>query len=157
MIKLENSGGLPQSRCLIVVQSETDLAAVSVSTENVREEVRGEWVDSTVNVRQTIGCFIEGKPFKLGGKIASAYAVECPAAFKVVCEVEAKMDLTTAYEKGDKSKEFCRVALVRVVEVWASATKCLWRAQDGAKPASEQVATLGANGRINKPEAVART
>jgi len=151
MITLENAGGLPQARALLVIQSETDVPSVSLSVETVREEVRGEWVDSTLNGRQVVGCFIEQKPFKLSGKVARAYAVECPSAFKVVVEVEAKMALSSTYEKGDKSKEFCQVSLVRVVEVWSTPSKRLWAAQEAASGASvKPAATLDAAGRIVK-------
>ena len=150
MIKLENAGGLPQSRCLLVIQSETEAPSVSLTTENVREQVDGEWVDSQMNVRQVVSAFVEGKPFKLGAKIAQMYAVECPAAFKVVVEIEAKTVLSSAYEKGDKSKESTQVSMLRVVEVWASSTKSLWKAKDGGNGATEPAATLDSGGRIQK-------
>lgn len=155
MIKLENAGSLPQARCLVALQSETEVPSVSLSTEDVREEKDGKWETSAANVRQVVSAFVDHKPFKLSGKIASAYAVECPAAFKVVVEVEVKVVLSTAYEKGDKSKEGMQISLVRVVEVWGTAAKRLWSAYDGGNGASKPPLELDSNGRIGKPAAIA--
>jgi hypothetical protein len=153
MIKLETTAAaLPQVLALLVIQSASSVPGVALSTETIREEVNGQWVDSVANMRQFVAGYIDGKPFRLSGKVNHLEAVEVPACFKAVVEVEAKMALTTAYEKGDKSKEFCQVSLVRVVEVWETATKCLWRAKDAAgnghaePPAQMDPAT----GRISK-------
>jgi len=156
MITLENNASLPQARCLLTLEARGDSPAISIITEPVREEVNGEWIDSRENVRQTLSCFIDGKPFKLAGKLAAAYAVECAACARVLVEIEVKMVLSTAYEKGDKSKESAQLSLVRVVEVWGTKAKKLWSAEDAAKSNGHApAASMDASGRIQKPEGVA--
>jgi len=168
MIVLETSAAMPQARGLmrLTLESEGDIASISLVAEDVRTEERGEWKTSMTEGRQGLSCFMDGKPFKLSsGKLPLAYIISGPTAqegvetvrqsvtaFKVVVEVQAKIDRSTAWEKGDKSRDFCVVSLVRVVEVWSSATKCLWSEKMAGNGHVKASATLSANGRIEKPE-----
>lgn len=158
MIKLENVGSLPQASSLLVIQSQQDGPAVSLTVETLREknDGTGEWTESAKFMKQGISCYIDGVAVQLSAKVDHLEAVECAAAFKVVVEVDLKMTLSTAFEKGDRSKQFAQLNLVRVVEVWGSATKQLWSARKGllggnGESSRQPAAILGENGRIQKP------
>jgi len=126
MIKLENTGSLPQARALLTIQSLGDSPAISLFAEDINAKVGDAWQIDVANKRQKIVTFVEGDAFELGGKVSHLDAVECHGAYKVVVEVEVETMLTQAYAKGDRSKEIAVVSLVRVVEVWATVTKKLW-------------------------------
>lgn len=132
MIKLETkAAALPQMVALFTLSSVGNTPGVALTTAGVREERNGEWHDSVSHVMQTVAGYMDGKPFALTGKVSHLDAVEIPAAFKVVLQVEVRTALSQAYEKGDRSKQIVTLSLSKVVEVWESAEKCLWRAKDG--------------------------
>ncbi len=151
MIKLENAGTFPQAKCLLVIQGVGELSSVSLSTEEIKEEVGGTWLPSAASVRQFVSTFVDGKPLKLSAKVPVMQAVVCEVAFKVVVEIDVKSQLSSAYEKGDKSREMSVLTLVRVVEVWSSATKRLWAAADAGTGATKSpVTTMDSSGRLVK-------
>jgi hypothetical protein len=156
MIKLENTGALPQSRVMLAIQSETDTPSLSLSAEPFSEFGEDEkWGESKSHLMQKVSGFVRGAAFTMEGKVLQHDAVAVAGAHKVVVEIVLAEQTLGAFAAGKKSKTVQTVNLVRVVEVWGSPTKRLWSALDGGNGATAKpAASLDASGRIVKPEVV---
>lgn len=132
MIKLETSNLAPSAVATIEIRSAGVGTSVILSTANAGGFVNEKWVNELLGKKQQILTFIgaDGAPCSLEGVVQETDAVEIAAAYKVVVQVDLANELTTASAAGRKSKGYTRLDLVRVVEVWDSVTKCLWKAKD---------------------------
>lgn len=151
MIKLETQNQSPSATTLLEIKSAGVGTSVILSTADAGGFVNEKWVNALLGKKQQILTFIgaDGAPCSLEGVVLEEYAVEIAAAFKVVVQVDLSNELTTAAAVGRKSKAYTRLELVRVVEVWDSPTKCLWRAKDdGVKAATSSVDM--ATGKLSK-------
>ena len=81
-------------------------------------------------------------------------SIEIAAAWKVVVEVQISTQSLPTFEAGRKSRTLLAVSVLRVVEVWASPKKCLWRASETPGAAAAGSPTFDMNtGRIAAPKA----
>jgi hypothetical protein len=130
MIKLENtSGNSPKALTALLIQGAGASSTVSLSTEAMRANVGGEWKDDPAHLRQIVS-FIgsDGQALSLEGKVLEGEAVEISGAQKVVVLVELASSLSATRQAGQQSRQFTALQVVRVVEVWESASKRLYAA-----------------------------
>lgn len=131
MIKLESKNLMPSSVAVLTIQSAGDVAGVSLSTEEVREQdaQSQQWSVSKTKRKQII-TFIgsDGQPCSVEGTVYENEAIEIPGAYKILVEVRVSVELKAAYQAGRVSKAYTSLEVVRVVEVWADAKKALWTA-----------------------------
>lgn len=131
MIKLENPTNAPQAFAALLLQSLSEVPTISISAEPVRSNLNGAWVDDPKKRRQTV-TFIssDGSPVTLTGIVEETEAIEIAGAFKVVVLVNPSTELKGAFEAGRVSRAYTALELVRVVEVWSTASKKLWSASE---------------------------
>ena len=139
MHKLETTLAAPVAQAIFTVQSESEAPTIILTTSDSWKPSEDDWLKDDTKRKQVIS-FIsdEGRTVELAGAVSEPNAVECPAAHKVVALVTLRLDR--------KSGQM-RLAVARIVEVWASGTKKLWAAPDWQqKPGS----TLASDGKITK-------
>lgn len=150
MIKLENPTNAPQASTLLAIQSLNQLPTVSLTVDEKapRKRVGETWIEDNDHRSQSIS-FINahGDPVAIEGLVPTDECVQIAGAFKVVAQVRLFQGLKGAFERGGVSKSYTGLELVRVVEVWSSATKCLWRAANGHE-ATAPAKTLNEAGRV---------
>lgn len=148
MIKLENPSNAPQAFFRLLIQSLSDVPTISLSVDEKlpRKRVGEQWVDDPSSRAQTIACINDsGDPVSLEGNVPESDAVSIAGAFKVVVEVRVSNGLKGAFAQGGVSKSYAALELVRVVEVWATASKRLYSAGEAPKGAK----TLTPDGKIS--------
>jgi hypothetical protein len=149
MIKLESKNQMPSAVAALELKSSGDTASISLATEEIREQVNGEWVTSTTKRKQIV-TFIgnDGTPCMLEGIVAEAEVVEVGAAWKIVLQVTVVNELKAAFQAGRKSQAYTALGVTRVVEVWDTPRNCLWKAATGISRASGSVAEMDDSGKI---------
>lgn len=132
MIKLEQTQALVQARAFVTIESGSNAASIHVRAEAGARarDARGEWVERPDLAKQKVTFITDAGPVEMAGTVPEADAVDAGAVYRAVLQVDLTRSLTTAYEKGDRSREMVAVSLARVVEVWANPEKVLWRAKD---------------------------
>lgn len=134
MIKLEQTHALVQARAVITIESGSTMPTVQVTAkEGARaKNGKGDWEERPDLAKQSVVFVGDSGPVEMTSTVPEAQAVHVGAVYRAVCEVELARSLTTAYEKGDRSRELTALSLVRVVEVWTSPEKCAWRTPERA-------------------------
>lgn len=137
MIKLETQNAGIEVVSTISIQSETKEATMSLKTEPCRSmDEKGQWKDDPLHLKQVLTFVGDDGPVQLFGTVHESDAVELKAAWKVVVLANLSTKSLPAFDKGRVSKTLVALGIVRVIEVWESASKCLWRAKDDAAKAS---------------------
>lgn len=151
MIKLASKNSLPSAMAVLEIKSASDVASISLTVEEVRmPDSAGNFAVSKERLKQVVS-FVgaDGTACSLEGVIPEETAIVLDqAAFKVVVEIEIQNELKAAYQAGRVSKSYTSLVLVRVVEVWEDAKKCLYRAKDGASHAASADPVMSADGKI---------
>jgi hypothetical protein len=131
MHKLESIGSAPMALTVMTVESAGSAPAISISTAEARKQIEGKWVTDELRLRQTV-TFLnsDGEAVSIEGLVEERDAVEIAGAYKVVMGVVPSSGLTTAYARGDRSREFVSLSLVRVLEVWGSKSAKTWAANN---------------------------
>ena len=112
---------------------DTKEATMSLKTEPCRSmDDKGQWKDDPLHLKQVLTFVGDDGPVQLFGTVAESEAVELKAAWKVVVLANLSTKSLPAFDKGRVSKTLVALGIVKVVEVWESASKCLWRAKDEA-------------------------
>jgi hypothetical protein len=147
MIKLETTRKSPRSAMLFAIESSSaEAPSIILSTEpaNKRNAADTAWEIDPAKRKQYLS-FIsaDGDPCQLVGNVPEGEAIEIEAAYKVVAQCEVNQQKTGAREAGGFSRDFYGLKLLRVIEVWETPTKCLWRATDAPKPGKEFNAQTG--------------
>lgn len=144
MIKLETSTGSLAASSLLTIQSHDSAPTVALGTSKVRSNKDGKWEDDVTRLKQVLTFFTPDGPCEISGIVAEQQAVEIASAHKVLVEVQLSTKSLPAYEAGRVSRSLVALEVVRVVQVWASPTKCVWEAHDFAKkPAKSFDPTTG--------------
>ena len=159
MHKIESVINVAQVKTQLVIQSlgEYPTIGLKVDSKLPVKMVDGKFVEQEHLRTQNVSFVTDdGSPFELSGKVEEKMAVEMNAAHKVVLEVALNPVLTSAFNKGDRSKILSTLDVVSVVEVWATATKCVWKAADyaqatpGVAPKGTRTAEIGQDGKITQ-------
>lgn len=137
-IKLETSNVGLAVHALVSIQGAGDLAGIALSTEKSKRNDNGNWVEDPTRLRQILMAVGAEGPIELSGIVPESEAVEIAAAFKVVAKVNLVPEEKGAFVAGRVGRKFTALELVQVVEVWATATKCLYRAKDFANSGKAQ-------------------
>lgn len=137
MIKLETLGGSLAASAIITIQSHASAPTVALVTSNVRTNKNGTWEDDPTRRKQTVTFFTSDGPCEISGLVPETAAVEIGAAHKVVVEVALSTKALPAFEAGRVSRSLVALEVQRVVEVWSSPEKCVWRAEDFGKPSGK--------------------
>ncbi len=148
MIKLESRNSGLSAIAEIRVQSASNDATVRLTAESVRSQKDGQWVEDPSKRKQVLTFVGENGPVELAGTVDETQAVEIAAAWAVIAEAKLSTEMLATFQAGRKSRSMVAVDLVRVVEVWASAEKCLWRSPERQQTASKGKVIDG-TGRIN--------
>lgn len=149
MIKIETKATLPSAVVALEIRSQGDTPSICLTSEEVREQVGQAW-QASESKRKQILTFIgaDSSPCSLEGVVDEHHVVEVAAAYKIVLEVKVTNELKAAYQAGRVSKAYTSLEVSRVVEVWETASKCVWRA---AKPGVDGATKeLTPEGRIAK-------
>lgn len=150
-VKLTTQNKMPSAVSALEIRSAGNVPSIRLQVEDVREQVNGEWVNSTLKKKQLI-TFIgaDGAPCALEGTVAEADAVEIEAAWKIIVQVQVANELKAAFQAGRVSRAYTSLEVARVVEVWDSPKGCLWRAKDGGFDAAPVGNVMDENGKIRK-------
>jgi hypothetical protein len=148
MIKLETKNLAPSAAATIEIRSAGEGASVMLGTADNGGFVEDQWVDSIRGTRRQTLTFIgaDGQPCMLDGPVDEADAVEMAAAYKAVVQVKVSNGLLAAKAIGRTSKQYSRIDIVRVVEVWDSPNRCLWKADKTVHGGS----SMDSTGKITK-------
>lgn len=134
MIKLETKQVAPAALTRVVIESANpSFPSVMLSTDEARRQdsLTNEWVPDLTRRKQLIS-FIDcdGDPSQLSGNVDESDALEVSVCFRVVAECAISLRKTAAKSAGSFSGSYVQFNLRRVVEVWESPEKCLWRAKE---------------------------
>jgi hypothetical protein len=124
MIKLENPVNAPVARCVLTLESVGSTPSISVSTSEARKQSGLEWIADPLRLKQHI-TFIgaDGDGVTLSGLVEETDAVEISGAFRVVVEVKLAEEQKGAFAAGRVGREFTALQVVRIMEIWASASR----------------------------------
>lgn len=147
MIKLETKSVAPAALTRVVIESaNAAFPSVILSTDEARRQdsLTNEWVPDLTRRKQQIS-FIDsdGDPSQLSGNVDEPDALEVPVCFRVVAECGMIVKKTAARKEGGFSGSFVQFHLRRVVEVWESPEKCLWRAKEQLERGGKVLTTDG--------------
>ena len=147
MIKLAQNNTGAQASSVLTIQSLGSVPSIVVTAEYARKQVNGKWEEDQSKATQTVAFLDVDGAMQLTGKCDGDQAVDVGTVFKVVVEVGLSRGLTSAYEKGDRSRAFTQLEVRRVLEVWSDPKTCLWRSPaavlDQSTAASGRVVELG--------------
>ena len=131
-IKLESTVKGIECAALLTIESPTENPAVGLRVENVRTLQGDAWKEDPTKGKQVVTFVGEDGPVELQGTVDQEKAIEISAAYKVVIETQISTQSLPAFEAGRKSRTLLAVSVLRVVEVWATPKKCVWRASEAA-------------------------
>jgi len=133
MHKIEtNSVGL-NALAIITLQSLGTGAFISLSTDKASKLTGETWIEDSSRLKQFVVATFDGDPVKLSGLVPEGDAVECAAAHKVVLEVEVSAKNLPAFAAGRMSRTLVGLEIAKVLEVWATPTKCVYDATKASK------------------------
>lgn len=141
MIKLESPVAALSVTSFVTIQSRTKEPTIALSCSPARALVDGTWKDDPTRTKQSVSFHSDEGPTELHGLMPETDGVEIAAAHKVVVQVTLSTRNLPTAQVGRVSRALVSLELVRVVEVWTTAEKCVWKAADWAKPASGKVLT----------------
>jgi hypothetical protein len=151
MIKLESKSPGLSAVAEIRVQSSSDDASVTLTTDEVRVNVNNAWQTDAAHRKQIVTFLSPDGPVQLVGEVLESCAVEVPACWAIVAEVELSTKALPAFQAGRVSRSLVALEVRRVVEVWSSPEKLLWRAADRTSgPAAAAGKVMGPDGKISK-------
>lgn len=120
---------------LLVIQSADTAAVITCNVQRdtdgkpkhpSKTDEKGEWVEDLARVVQVVewpGGSLDAPCFE-----KDAVAIDGRVG-RIVVEVEMGETVLPAFEKGRKSKTVSTMRLRRVVELWATPEKALWKAK----------------------------
>lgn len=135
MIILKTDVAVAPMVSLLVIQSADTASVITCNVERDNEgkpkhpsktDDKGEWVEDIARVTQFVqwpGGSLEAACFE-----KDAVAIDGRVG-RVVVEVEMGETVLPAFDKGRKSKTISTMRLRRVVELWATPEKALWKAK----------------------------
>lgn len=129
-IKLESQVRGIECGALMEIVSPTDTPAIGLKVEEARSLVGDEWKVDPSKAKQVCTFHGEDGPVELMGVVPEDQAIEIAGAYKVVVAVEITTTALPTFQAGRKSRTLLALSVRRVVEVWASAKKCTWKAAD---------------------------
>lgn len=151
MIKLDSPVSGVDCRSLLKIESPGDFPSIKLTVEPVRKQVNGQWQDDPTRMKQSASFLGQDGPVELTGTVLAEQAVEISGAWRVVVEVSVYTKNLPTYDKGRVSQALLAVEVVKVVEVWASEKKCLYREGGAASaPTSGPVFDM-TTGRTSRP------
>ncbi|HEU5078511.1 MAG TPA: hypothetical protein VFT72_04825 [Opitutaceae bacterium] len=130
MIKLESPSSGLAGVATLSIQASGSEPIIQLSADKTRTNVGGEWKDDTTRLKQLLTYISDDGPCELAGAVPEGEAIEMGAAWRVVAQVRLSTKALPAFQAGRVSREMVALELVRVVEVWSSPLKMLWKAQD---------------------------
>ncbi len=123
MIKLETTVSALTAKATLALVSSSETPSISLSTDNARSQVNGQWVEDKAKRKQLVSYFSEDGPLELQGVVSEQEAVEMTAAYKVLLDIELFSKSLPTYEAGKVSGTLAAVRLLRVAEVWSTSKK----------------------------------
>lgn len=153
-IKLESTVKGIECAALLTIESPTENPAVGLRVEAVRTLQGDAWKEDATKGKQVVTFVGEDGPVELAGTVDQDKAIEIAAAYKVIVETQISAQSLPTFEAGRKSRTLLAVSVLRVVEVWATPQKCLWRASGAISEAAAGGRTVDmTTGRISGPKA----
>lgn len=148
MIKLETKNVAPSAVASLEIRSHGDSASVILGSTDHGGFIDETWVAAIRGKKRQQVTFIgaDGLPCTLEGVVEEAEAVEIACAHKVLIQARVSNVLTATKAVGRTSKETTQVEVVRVLEVWDTPQRCLWKAAQ----TPQNAATMSADGKITK-------
>jgi hypothetical protein len=122
MVTIESSSALlnPGARTLVTIEDSGANPSIRVSADEVKFGKDLNFAPDPSRKEQSVSFFGIDGPVELLGRVPDEVAVSFPGrlACKVVLAVELTVGLTSAFEKGDRSRSYVSLRLVKVLEVW---------------------------------------
>lgn len=140
MIKLETQTAAPQATAFLTIQSATPDAVIVLSSTDAWKKESDDFVMDESKRKQVVGFITGGRTVEMIGAVPECDCVEIAAAWRVVAQIALLQD--------KKQPGAVRPAILRIVEVWSTPSKCLWKAERA--PVGVPVAAMSADGRISK-------
>jgi len=133
MIKLESTASVLAVSSVLVLSSRGKEPQIAISVSKANKLENEKWVEDSTKLRQTISFHSEDGPSQISGTVPEADAVEIASCYKVVLQVGLSTRNLPVTQIGRTSRSLASLDVERILEVWSTADKCLWKAPDQAK------------------------